>query len=691
MQPFDYKGVELLVGPLKSQVDEIRNDYLRIPEDSLLKGFRQRAGLPAPGADLGGWYSGDVFHVFGQILSGLARMYAATGDPACKKRAESLVHQWALCIAPDGYFYFSKSPNARHYTYEKTVGGLVDMIDYCNSAEARTSLSRITDWAEKNLSRRRQYAFNAGDGDTEWYTLSENLYRAYLATGDERYRTFAKVWEYTDYWNIYARKGDIFGKRPDGGQTGGYHAYSHVNTLAGLGAGFLVTGDQHYLDTLVNAYDDLQAKQCFATGGFGPNELLAPRAALERMIGDTHNTFETQCGSWAGFKLCKYLISCTGDARYGDWVEKLIINGIGASPSMTTDGKVFYYSDYNTSGATKKNMDTGWTCCTGTRPQAAADYFDQIYFHTTNTLAVSQYIPSTVTWSAGSKQVKLQQTTRFPAEPQSQFTIESKDAVRWTLELRVPGWLSAPMTAEVNGKQVHLAVGADHWARLERTWKHGDKLTVHFPMKLSLMPMDPVKPYPYAVLYGPTALALENTPEALKAIKQLTGEQLVSSLKRDSSHTLTFESSSNPSLKARPFYAYAEGESYLLYLDPTAPNRTGYRAFKYSDGWNDSGQFRFINRVGATVEAPLEVTKEGGGIRWLGFKYDDAGRAQVEIDGKVIEIVDQYGPGRDLPFDWRKTGLSVGKHTIRLTLLGDKNAAAKDRYINVAGFEVLDK
>ena len=84
VQPFDYRGVVLEEGPLKRQFDEVRFDYLRIPPDALLKGFRKRAGLPAPGIDLGGWYSSDTFHVFGQILSGLARMYGATGDPACK-------------------------------------------------------------------------------------------------------------------------------------------------------------------------------------------------------------------------------------------------------------------------------------------------------------------------------------------------------------------------------------------------------------------------------------------------------------------------------------------------------------------------------------------------------------------------------------------------------------------------------
>lgn len=80
---FDYHNVELDDCRWKWQFDETRDAYLRIPNDDLLKGFRARAGKLAPGAVLGGWYSDDIFHIFGQILSGLSRMYAATGDMAC--------------------------------------------------------------------------------------------------------------------------------------------------------------------------------------------------------------------------------------------------------------------------------------------------------------------------------------------------------------------------------------------------------------------------------------------------------------------------------------------------------------------------------------------------------------------------------------------------------------------------------
>ncbi len=229
IEPFDYRGVTLDAGPLKKMVDEVRAFYLAIPDDDLLKGFRSRAGKPAPGKDLGGWYSSDTFLVFGQIVSGLARLHAATGDPACRDKANRLIEQWARCIAPDGYFYASRKPNAPHYIYDKMLWGLLDAHVYCGNRQALVHLERITDWAIQNLVRSRR----VNDTATEWYTLSENLYRAFLMTGREKFRDFARVWEYHDYWDIYARNGDIFVRRPDGGRNTSYHAYSHVNTLGG--------------------------------------------------------------------------------------------------------------------------------------------------------------------------------------------------------------------------------------------------------------------------------------------------------------------------------------------------------------------------------------------------------------------------------------------------------------------------
>jgi DUF1680 family protein len=185
MEPFNYEGVRLLDGRMKSQYTAARDYFFGINNDDMLKGFRMRAGLSAPGNDLGGWYSGDprarywwsagdTFNVFGQWLSGMARMSKATGDEAMGAKAEHLMIEWARAIDSDGYFYYSRRPTHPHYTYEKTVCGLVDLYEFSGRKDALPLLEKITDWAIPSLDRERK-----PDTGTEWYTLSENLYRAY--------------------------------------------------------------------------------------------------------------------------------------------------------------------------------------------------------------------------------------------------------------------------------------------------------------------------------------------------------------------------------------------------------------------------------------------------------------------------------------------------------------------------------
>jgi hypothetical protein len=85
LHEFDYADVRLTGGQLRDQFDRIYKSYLALDNDRLLKVYRQRAGLPAPGEDMGGWYDTEGFvpgHTLGQYISGLARYARATGDAA---------------------------------------------------------------------------------------------------------------------------------------------------------------------------------------------------------------------------------------------------------------------------------------------------------------------------------------------------------------------------------------------------------------------------------------------------------------------------------------------------------------------------------------------------------------------------------------------------------------------------------
>src|SRR3546814_6681527 len=79
---------------MKEHYDRIHSHYLALDNDRLLKVFRQNAGLPAPGPDMGGWYDADGFVpglAFGQYILGHARLEATNNNAAAHAKVAARV------------------------------------------------------------------------------------------------------------------------------------------------------------------------------------------------------------------------------------------------------------------------------------------------------------------------------------------------------------------------------------------------------------------------------------------------------------------------------------------------------------------------------------------------------------------------------------------------------------------------
>jgi DUF1680 family protein len=561
LQPFNYDGVRLSTGMLDSQFRATRAYYFAIPNDDILKGFRQRAGLRAPGNDLGGWYSGDptvtrwwskgdTFNVFGQWLSGMARLSKAGNDEELSEKAVHLMIEWGKTIEDDGFFFYSRRPNAPHYTYDKTVCGLIDLYEYCGRTDALPLLEKITDWAIPSLDRIRK--LNLSD-PTEWYTLSENLYRAYRLTGNTKYKNFGDVWQYPAYWKFFTGGTEVAPYH--------YHAYSHVNTLSSAAMAYEVTGEEHYLKTIVNAYDWLERTQLYATGGYGPEEeMMPPDGSLSNSLETTFRSFETPCGSWAGFKLSRYLMQFTGEARYGDWIEKLVYNGIGAALPMAAQGQTFYYSDYRLGGGRKiYHIDGTWPCCSGTYPQVVADYHNVIYFKDQDGLYINLFVPSVVTWHYKQNEIAVEQETTYPESDITVLTVTPRDPATFNLKFRVPGWAEGA-TVKVNGVLQTVAARPGTWAEIRRTWKAGDRVAIQIGMRLKTVPVDAQHLQRVALVYGPVVLV-----QKLESVLPASTGEILTRMPRGNG--LTFSAPGQPVGDFVPFYKVGAGVPYNMYFD----------------------------------------------------------------------------------------------------------------------------
>ena len=516
LSQFNYADVELLDGPLLEQFKANHAFYLALNDDALLKPFRQAAGLPAPGEDMGGWYSWSKDfdpphnmtgyipgHTFGQYLSGLARAYAATGDRPTHEKVNRLVRGFAATVSPKFYADYPLPA----YTFDKTNCGLIDAHEFAHDPMALSVLDHAVDAVlpylpEKALTREEMMARPHKNIAYTWdesYTLPENFFLAYKRSGNPRYRQLAQRFlEDGTYFNPLAEDQNVLP---------GLHAYSHVNALSSASQAYLVLGSEKHLRAARNGFAFVRDTQSFATGGWGPDERFRPPDSgdLGTSLTKTHASFETPCGSYGHFKIARYLMRISCDSRYGDSMEKVLYNTILGAKPMQPDGRTFYYSDYNDSASKFFHQDK-WPCCSGTFPQITADYGISSYFRSPDGIYVNLFVPSRVSWKQNGARYSIEQGTLYPYSPEISFRVHADREENFSIYLRVPAWAGAKTAVAVNGRSYQVELNPGALAAIRRRWKDGDRIEYTIDMPLTLEAVDPQHPDNVALINGPLTL-----------------------------------------------------------------------------------------------------------------------------------------------------------------------------------------
>lgn len=571
---FSYGDVLISSDLHESQLMNTHAVLMELNEDSLLKPFREMSRMPAPGEDLGGWYHYDSnadFHkgmdaicapgcTFGQWVSALARVYAITGDNKTREKVLRLNRLYAQTISGD-FYTNSRFPA---YVYDKLVLGLLDSHTFVQDPQALEILDHTTETAlphlpghaiEHDLIWRPDKP--ADDPTWTWdesYTLPENLFIAYERGAGRRYYDMGLAYLDDKTWfDPLSRNENVLGGR---------HAYSHVNSLCSAMKAYMVAGSEKHLRAARNAFAMLLA-QSYATGGWGPDETLCtPRGdELYESLTKTHRSFETPCGSYAQFKLTRYLLRVTRDARYGDSIERVMYNTVLGAKPLQDNGETFYYSDYNFD-AKREYKPAHWPCCSGTLPQVAADYRINLYLREPNGIYVNLYVPSTLRWIESGTTLTLTQEGDYPYEDHVSFTFTASQPVELTMHFRIPAWAEGA-SIRVNGTKPQAAVTPGQFASVQREWRTGDRVELELPLKMRLEHIDARHPNTVALLRGPIVL-MAVKPDEASPLPKVTREQLLSAC-RISERQWQVTCAAGP-LTLLPFTALGE-RPYTTYLN----------------------------------------------------------------------------------------------------------------------------
>jgi len=550
-RPLPLSAVRLTGGPLKNAQDLDARYLLALEPDRMLAGYRLRAGLEPKAKGYGGWDSVTgkqlTGHIGGHYLSAVSLMYAATGDPRFKERADYLVKELKEVQDKRGTGYLGALTDPKGvdaavifeqvangdirsggfdlngmwspwYTLHKTYAGLRDAYRFTGNQTALELEIKFSAWAEKLLARMSDSQIQRML-TTEFGGMNEIFADLYADTGDSRWLDLSYKFEHRAFTDPLKRHQD---------HLGGTHGNTQVPKMIGSLARFRYTGDPGDGFAAGFFWDRVVQHHSYATGGHGKDEYFGEADHLnDRVDGRTAET----CNVYNMLKMTRTLFALRPDAHYADFQERALFNHILASLDPK-DGWACYMVPVGRSVQheyEREMLEGGFTCCTGSSMESHALHGDGLYYESGDRLWVNLYAPSTADWqSAG---VKLAVETDFPEGESVTLKLTAAAPREFTLALRRPFWVGEGFSVKINGEAVgpellgspvpaggnrrsgpSAAPKTSSFVTLKRLWKSGDEITVALPKTLRLEPL-PDNPRRVAIMWGPLVLAGDLGPE----------------------------------------------------------------------------------------------------------------------------------------------------------------------------------
>ncbi len=514
VEPFPMMQVRILGGVYQEAANWNRGYMQRLDANRLIRNFQLNAGISSAAQPLGGWEqdtagrAGELRgHFTGHYLSASALLYASTGDKEVKAKGDYMVAELAKCQQKLNGGYLSAFPiewfdrlDARKpvwapfYTVHKIMAGMLDQYQVAGNKQALEVVQGMAAWADDWTSSKTEEHMQDILG-TEYGGMNEVLYNLAAVTGEDRWAKAGDRFTKKRFFNPLAMQRD---------ELRGLHVNTHIPQVIGAARRYEISGDTRFHDVADFFLYTVATGRTYVTGGTSNGEgwLTQPRllaAELKRSVA----TAECCC-AYNMLKLARHIYSWTGDPRYFDYYERILLNHRIGTIHPNTGHTQYYLSLTPGAWKTFNTEDQSFWCCTGTGIEEYSKLNDSIYWHDNDGLYVNLFMPSELNWAE--KGFVLRQETNFPDQPGTTLTFHPEKPTQLAIRLRIPEWLAATPTVKVNGKVLDASSNPGSYLTITRTWKKGDRIEMTLPMRLHIETMPDDKTM-QAVLYGPVVLA----------------------------------------------------------------------------------------------------------------------------------------------------------------------------------------
>jgi DUF1680 family protein len=244
-------------------------------------------------------------------------------------------------------------------------------------------------------------------------------------------------------------------------------------------------------------------------------------------------------------RLADFLFRMTGEAKYSDYWEQNLYNGIfaqgywkgsfshGAPTTDPEQGLLTYFLPLH--GGAKKAWSSrtqDFFCCHGTLVQANAAHTQGIYYRDADSIYICQYFSSSIQAQVQGTEVRIEQSidtlcgsnhmsstsagaqkvneicAMYPSNPDklvSWLSVACDRPAVFELKIRIPWWVKGQPVLRINGEAADAEVSPTGFICIQRIWKN-DSVCIELPRGLTAWPL-PDYPEMTAFLYGPVVLA----------------------------------------------------------------------------------------------------------------------------------------------------------------------------------------
>ena len=455
-----------------------------------------------------------------KTLEGAAYILQTYPDKKLEAYCDSVIDIIASAQEPDGYLYTARTQNPadphhwagdRRWVKEEdlshelyNLGHMVEgAVAYWQATGKRKFLDIACRYADVAC---KEVGPNPGQMCVvPGHQIAEMaMARLYLATGQKRYLDFAKflldyrgkttiVHDYSQAHKPVVEQDEAVG-----------HAVRAAYMYAGMADVAALTGDQNYVRAIDNIWSNIVTKKLYITGGIGATasgEAFGKNYELPNM-----SAYCETCAAIGNVYVNYRLFLLHGQSKYFDVLERTLYNGLISGVSLEGNG-FFYPNPLESMGQHQRQAWFGCACCPSNICRFIPSLPGYVYAvdegskgtKETPAIYVNLFLSNQSTLKVGGKQVRLSQQTNYPWDGDITVTVDKNAAGPFAMKLRIPGWVQGKVvpsdlysytdnkrlgyTVTVNGSAFDASPAADGYLTINRKWKKGDRVQLHFDME----------------------------------------------------------------------------------------------------------------------------------------------------------------------------------------------------------------